>query len=172
MATKKGSTRRQPAGGSTMPPDDFVQLSVVLTGYEASALWGTGQVDSYREVVKGAVGAKNLNDLLLRARAIHKRHGHDIAATEEAYRVEILSSPRLGPIARNVIQLWYLGTWMGMPAQWKTSYGSFAGDTNRVVSAAAYQESLVYQAARAHPPGARQPGYGSWALNPVAKEQA
>ena len=35
-----------------------------------------------------------------------------------------------------------------------------------VVSADAYQAGLAWGLAGAHPQGARQPGYGSWALPP------
>ncbi|HMV68149.1 MAG TPA: hypothetical protein PKA64_14975, partial [Myxococcota bacterium] len=122
--------------------------------------------DACRDAALGAVGPDNLADLLARARAIAARCGDDLDATEAAYRAEILASARLGPIARSVIQLWYLGSWPGMPAAWRATYGAFPGDTSRVISAAAYQESLVYRVAQAHPPGAKQPGYGSWAARP------
>ena len=42
-------------------------------------------------------------------------------------------------------------------------------DTTRVISAEAYKQSLVYNVMQAHPPGAKQPGYGSWSQSPEAE---
>lgn len=54
-----------------------------------------------------------------------------------------------------VIELWYLGIWRGT-----------MGTEGVVVSPRAYREGLVWRAMGAHPMGAKQPGFGSWALPP------
>lgn len=151
-------------------PDDaletFVALSAVLTGFERVDLYGTGQADAYWQTVVGAVGDENAAVLLATATAIQRASGDDLDALERATRQDILASARLGPMARNIIQLWYLGTWFQMPATWSAEYGVHVADTTRIVSAEAYQQSLVYDVMRAHPPGAKQPGYSSWHTPP------
>lgn len=66
-------------------------------------------------------------------------------------RQRIFDDATLGPLARNLIQLWYLGQW-GFP----------------VISAQAYQEGLVWKAIGAHPQGAKQQGFGTWSSPPPA----
>jgi hypothetical protein len=46
--------------------------------------------------------------------------------------------------------MWYNGNW-----------------GQNVVSGQAYIQGLIWDAAEAHPPGAKQPGYGSWAIPPL-----
>lgn len=147
-------------------PETFVALSAVLTGFERVDLYGTGQTAPYWQTVREAVGDDNAAALLATAAAILERCGDDLDALEVATRQDILASARLGPMARNIIQLWYLGTWFQMPATWSAEYGVHVSDTTRIVSPEAYQQSLVYDVMRAHPPGAKQPGYGSWHTAP------
>jgi hypothetical protein len=78
----------------------------------------------------------------------------------------ILDDPKLGPVARNIILLWYCGTWTALSEAWRAAYGASPLDTSRVVSAEAYQGSLQWAAAAAHPAGARQQGYGAWSVAP------
>jgi hypothetical protein len=54
-----------------------------------------------------------------------------------------------------VIELWYLGLWRGV-----------MGTDNRIVSARAYREGLVWGLFGGHPMGAKQQGYGAWSLPP------
>jgi hypothetical protein len=99
----------------------FVELSVGLTGFSPTELQGTGMVDVYVQTVEEA-GV--LDELL--------------AAEEPS-----------GDAARDVILLWYCGTWRG-----------------RTVSADAYLAGLQWVAAGAHPAGGRAQGYGAWAVPP------
>ena len=78
---------------------------------------------------------------------------------------EILGDPELGPVARNVALLWYCGTWTALPDSWRARHG-VAADTTHVVSAAAYQAGLQWSVVGGHPAGARQQGFGAWALEP------
>lgn len=151
-------------------PDPFVQTSAVLTGFSAVELWGTGMVAAYRRVLDEAAGAPIAARLVATGEALVGRFPRNPAAVEEAYRHEILADATLGPVARSLIQLWYLGAWTQLPATWRRDHGANPGDQSRVISAQSYPNALVYLAADTHPPGARQPGYGSWALpaTPVA----
>ncbi len=78
----------------------------------------------------------------------------------------IMSDGLLGPLARNIISLWYLGIWNELPWYWWLQHGIGATNETRVVSSEAYKEGLLWRAMGAHPPGAKQPGYGSWSLPP------
>lgn len=148
------------------PLERFVGLSAALTGFERVDLYGTGLASALLGTVESVVGEATTALLLGAWASIDERFRGEPAVMDEAIRAEILASPRLGPVARNVIQLWYLGSWIEMPQGWRQEYGTSPLDTTRVVSAAAYQQSLVFDVMRAHPPGAKQPGYGSWALPP------
>jgi hypothetical protein len=79
---------------------------------------------------------------------------------------EILGDPDLGPVARNIALLWYCGTWTALPDSWRSRNGAAAADTTHVVSAAAYQAGLQWSVVWAHPAGARQQGFGAWAIEP------
>jgi hypothetical protein len=81
---------------------------------------------------------------------------------EDAIRCEILSDPTLGPVARNIVKLWYVGIWYALPAAWSELNGARPADTTFTVSATAYTEGLLWPAIGANPPGAKPPGFGTW----------
>lgn len=74
-----------------------------------------------------------------------------LAACEERGAEAVMADERLAPVARSVIVLWYCGTLDG-----------------RVLSMESYLAGLQWVAAGAHPVGARQQGYGAWAVAPEA----
>ncbi len=86
-------------------------------------------------------------------------------------RLDILADPTIGPLARNLIVLWYLGQWNQLPADWRDAWGANAMDQTCIISPEAYVQGLVWPAIHTHPPGAKMPGYGSWALPPVGAEE-
>ena len=77
-------------------------------------------------------------------------------------RRSILGDARLGPVARNIMKLWYLGIWYELPRPWIEANGARAANITFMVSAEAYTEGLVWPAVGANPPGAKAPGYASW----------
>lgn len=176
------------AAGTTVvtgaAPDErterFIELSVILTGFGRVELTGTGLAGTYLRAIDAALPAGVADDLLdaLGKRAAPARApipvpapapapgqpGRDVAAVGA-----VLDDPRLGPVARNLIVLWYCGTWTALPDEWRAAYGSSPGDVTRVVSAAAYQGGLQWAAAGAHPAGARQQGFGAWSSAPQGR---
>lgn len=142
----------------------FVQFSAAATGFSEFDLFGTGQAGEYYTVVEEIVGKKPLDDLLAVFEGVVQ--GAVSTPRDAALRQEIFSDPRLGPIARNVLKLWYLGTWYEMPTEWRAAYGVHLKDTTRVVSPIAYTEGLLWPAIGANPSGAKAPGYGSWQYPP------
>lgn len=146
--------------------ESFVSLSAVLTGYERVELLGTGLAGEYYSQVLAVVGPDITGDLLdIGTRILHE-YGHVEAARDAAVRQELLASPKFGPVARNIIQLWYWGSWIQLPPAWRHQYGTSLQDTTHFTSAEAYKQGLIWDAMRSHPQGAKQPGFGSWSLRP------
>jgi hypothetical protein len=141
----------------------FLDFSAEVTAFSTLDLYGTGQAESYLAAVAAVVGEQALSELL-------DAYDHVPQADPQARAAllwqEVFSSEKLGPIARNVIKLWYAGTWYKLPAEWTETYGAREGDVTFVVSPAAYTEGLLWRAIGANPPGAKAPGYGSWAAPP------
>ncbi len=146
--------------------EEFVAISVVLTGYSRAELYGTGCVSEYwhhfRQVTPDPILAEFLTDAVELERAF----AGDRKTVERGVRLRYLSSEKLGPLARSLIQLWYLGQWVPLPQAWRRSFGASRFDVSRIISALAYKEGLVWDAIGAHPMGAKQQGFGSWAAAP------
>jgi hypothetical protein len=143
--------------------DSFLSLSVALTGFEQIQLLGTGQAFTYFDIVCERTGNKNSNKLWKLWKKIQSKEEN----IEEKIRVSILSDPQLGPMARNIITLWYLGQWDAMPSQWISTYGKHSSDETVIISGDTYKEGLVWPAVGAHPMGAKQPGFDSWSSPPA-----
>jgi hypothetical protein len=149
----------------TTPFDDFLALSVALTGYSRFRLLGTGQAPLYFSTLADVVGEATVTELLQTFQRVRDAAA-DAAAVEPMLRAEILSDEKLGPIARNVIKLWFVGVWYQLPPEWREPYGVSDKDVTFVPSPAAYAEGLLWPTIDANPSGAKGPGYGTWALPP------
>jgi hypothetical protein len=136
-------------------------LSAILTGFGRIELLGTGMVGEYLRTLDAILPAGLLDEFL----AVPERlpQGADL---EGAVTSQIIDDPKLGPLARNVILLWYCGTWTALPDAWRAAHGASPLDTDHVVSAEAYQAGLQWVVAGAHPAGAQQQGFGAWSLAP------
>jgi hypothetical protein len=165
---------------------EFLSLSVDLTAFEETVLLGTGLARHYLAKVQAACGDEVVTALLdahraTRADAAVDAGGQDRALTDlalldralldRALRHRIFSDDRLGPVARNVIKLWYAGMWCALPPEWIDCYGARTAAETSAVTAAAYQEGLLWPAIGANPPGAKAPGYGSWAQPPRIEDR-
>ncbi|MEU9900836.1 hypothetical protein ACIBCS_43265 [Streptomyces phaeochromogenes] len=165
------------------PPsfEEFLFLSADLTAFEETDLLGTGMGHEYLAKVRGACGDEVVNALLdahRAARADAAGEGGSRAQSpldrdlfDRALRHRVFSDDRLGPVARNVIKLWYAGMWYALPPEWIDRYGAHAAVETSTVTAASYQEGLLWRAIGANPPGAKAPGYGSWAHPPRIAER-
>ncbi len=129
--------------------EHFLDLSVTLTGFSHFQLLGTGLTETYLATLESIVPEDVLGQLL--------DAGPDS-----------LGDPELGPVARNLILMWYCGTWNPLPDDWRDRHGSSPLDTRHVISAEAYRSGLQWVAAGAHPAGANQQGFGAWAMPPAA----
>ncbi len=149
------------------PLDQFVALSVALTGFTAAELHGTGLVGTYYALLPSIVGDAMFGDFMTRWIYTDERAAGDEALLHQLVKDQILDDPDFGPLARNLAAVWYTGQWNQLPADWRNRHGAWANDQTFIVSPAAYTEGLVWKAIGAHPQAARQQGYGSWALPPV-----
>lgn len=146
--------------------NDFLRLSAVLTGFTPFDLRSTGQAEAYYSTLGDVVGDAIVGELLDAFRRVSGEAGEDEAARDRGLRREILSDDKLGPVARQVIKLWYVGTWYELPAEWQESYGTSENDRTFVLSPNSYKEGLLWPAIGANPSGAKPFGYGMWATPP------
>jgi hypothetical protein len=141
----------------TDPFEEFLLLSVQLCGISRFDLLGTGYAKPYFEKVKEIVGS----DVLYRLLTTYA----DLRDDREV-RAAILNHPEFGPIARNIIKLWYAAAWFQLPFTWRQNFGERPLDRTFVPYPYAYPESLLGPAVGAHPAGAKPAGHQSWTLPP------
>ncbi|HLF25523.1 MAG TPA: hypothetical protein VJG32_04255 [Anaerolineae bacterium] len=149
--------------------EQFLSLSVGLTGFNRAELLGTGLVQEYYQQVVSVIGEAISQELWAIARKLIERAGNEGADLEAAIRRELMASPKFGPIARNIVQLWYWGAWIELPQAWRNQHRASPQDVTHFTSAAAYQQGLLWKTMGAHPQGAQQPGFGSWSMRPTTK---
>lgn len=142
--------------------DAFAELSAALTGFDAPHLVGTGNVELYWNLLVERAGAAN-------AAALVAAWSEAVAPApdpDRAMRISILADGRLGPLARNLIRLWYIGTWKHLPAEWRATHAPELADGDIIPAREAYTEGLLWPAVGANPPGAKPFGYAMWAKPP------
>jgi hypothetical protein len=135
----------------------FLVISAELAGFSVAELQATGNVRHLFEELGTIVGVAVRREFVR-------------APLDPAVR---LSDPFHGPLARNVIRMWYLGQWQRLPDEWTSAlaatfkpFDEFGRNFNRVISARAYREGLAWPAIGANPPAAKQPGFASWTEPP------
>jgi hypothetical protein len=141
--------------------EQFLGLSVELTGFDRLKLLATAMTGTYIDTMDARLPAGVLDELLAVYGQLPAGAGREAAIT-----AQLLEDPKLGPVARNLILLWYCGTWTVLPEQWHAAYGGPRLDDSGVVSPDAYVAGLQWVAAGAHPAGARQQGFGAWSQAP------
>ncbi len=147
---------------------DFYQLSVALTGYNLAHLKGTGVGEKYYDVLSTFVSEEILANLFDCFQSLQPN--------KEQLRSAILANACFGPVARNIIKMWYVGNWYQLPPLWQQRYAipSQIPDEYQkklvngqfVISSDAYLQGLAWTALNSHPMGGRQPGFSSWAMPP------
>jgi hypothetical protein len=140
---------------STDDLSSFFAMSAELTGFSEFELQATGVGEAYYQKLVDMVGLDTLDELY--------------SAFAEQAIDDILTQPRLGPLAKNIIKMWYTGSWYPMPPSWRVRNNVLPEKQAQgasPVSGEAYQEGLVWRALDAHPMGARPQGYGAWSQPP------
>ena len=135
----------------------FLQVSSDLTGFDRFELTSTGMAETYLTTLDRIVPAGLMDDLMA---AWYDPDAIMVGRTP-------FDDPKIGPVARNIILLWYRGTWTGLPEAWRAAYGASPLDVDHLVSGAAYRAGLQWAAAGGHPAGADAQGYAAWAAPPA-----
>lgn len=128
----------------------FLKISVQLTGYSEMELLGTGMLESYFNVVMNKNGVPVVESFLAKSADILARNKDDPGQMREEILNDLMPDSLYGGLTKNLITMWYMGSWM-----------------EEMVSPQAYIQGLIWKAADSHPPGAQQPGYGSWHTPPL-----
>lgn len=129
--------------------DVFMSISEALTGFSVNELQSTGLAETYYNyILKNLEVATFVEFLTISKNVFESSFTGD--QLRNAITAEIMADSGLNDMAGKVITIWYLGTWEG----------AYINDLS-------YQEGLVWNVMHAHPPGAKQPGYKSWAVKPV-----
>jgi hypothetical protein len=145
----------------TSPLALFYELSVLLTGFGETDLLGAAAGEEYFDMLVQGAGEANVRDLL----SAFKRTRGSAAQFRRAIWDD--ADGRFGPVARNLLLMWYLGSWFRLPQEWHQKFGVDVPVVDeQVVSTAAYKEGLIWRTMAAHAPGAKPPGFGSWSEAP------
>jgi len=133
--------------------DLFLEISTYLTGFNRAELQGTGMLETYFNTVNDPPreADKNNIDFFFEAvQSILKDGNGDEQAISTAIAAHLMPLSAYNGMAQQIITLWYTGNW-----------------GNNVLSSQSYIQGLMWGTAEAHPPGAKQPGFGSWSMPPV-----
>ncbi len=148
--------------------DRFLALSAELTAFPVVELVGTGESEAYLATFDRIVGPAAVDAVLDAHAAIADETG---PALQRELRRTVFGDSYLGPLARNLIKLWYVGIWYQLPRAWREANGARDGDETFTVSANAYTQGLLWPAIGANPAGANAPGWASWTEAPRLAER-
>jgi hypothetical protein len=133
--------------------DEFLSLSILLTGFNRTELESTGMIETYFQTLIDRTEAsilkpffENVVDILKIVAVVNR----DAAITSQ-----LMPDSAYNGVAKRIILMWYEGLWVTavFPPQ--------------VISSLAYAQGLMWTAAKTHPSGAKQPGFGSWQREPL-----
>ncbi len=142
----------------------FLEISSQLTGFEVAELQGTGMGPTYLDTIATTTPAETLAQFFEAAAQILQKGAGDEALMNTMIAAELFPLGCFSGLAQNIITMWYTSQW---PPAVNASIAKNGIENARNVSPEAYVQGLVWTAANTHPPGAKQPGYGSWASPPV-----
>jgi len=141
-------------------PQLFSKISSLLTGFSETELKATGMLDTYYDTILANNSGDNIDFFFQNVSAILNAPKQTDDDIEEGIRTQLMPDISYNALAKNIIMLWYTGNLYDMA-------GPNPGFTSNVVNAESYKQGLMWTAAHSHPPGAKQPGYGSWANPPI-----
>ena len=137
----------------------FIDLSSALTGFSPLQLAGTGVAENYLGVLDSILAPDIFRELLAQAAVLSNEPGDEAVS-------RFLGDDRFGPVLRNIILLWYTGSWNALPDDWRSQYGTSPLDVTQIVSVSGYQSGLQWIVAGGHAAGANHQGFGAWSLPP------
>jgi hypothetical protein len=158
-------------GGGDLPVPEqmklFVEMSAILTGIDAKklapAIDPVNVKQEYFAIISRNAGA-DFQELLAtyqeqRRPFVDGNNALLLDKKAELAKQVLSAEPALVALARNIMLLWYLGTW---------APSSQDPGNRRVVSSKAYTQGWVWQVAQAHPMGFSKLVFGYWQTPPVA----
>ena len=128
----------------------FLQISSYLTGFNEVELLGTGMLDTYLKTVEENNSSSDVQLFIEASAAIITEAKGNNQQLNNAIATRLIPNSYYNNLAQNIITMWYTGTW-----------------NSNVISPQSYVQGLIWDIAEAHPPGAKQPGYGSWSIPPL-----
>jgi hypothetical protein len=139
--------------------DTFLAISAWLTGYEPVELQGTGMVQTYYSTLREKIKALDLDAFFAESDFILKMAQTNVDAAKARTASHLMQNSSFNSLGKQIILMWYIGQWFADPS----------GDPNNSaqIDAQSYVEALMWPTADTHPPGAKQPGFGSWAEKPI-----
>ncbi|MCU0322112.1 MAG: hypothetical protein MUE72_06805 [Chitinophagaceae bacterium] len=129
----------------------FLQISSHLTGFKEIELLGTGMLDTYLQTIEENNSSTDVQLFMQASATIIAEAKENKQYLDNAIATRLIPSSCYNNLAQNIITMWYTGTW-----------------NNSVISPQTYVQGLIWDVAEAHPPGAKQPGYGSWSIPPLS----
>src|ERR1022692_305627 len=100
------------------PLEQFLNLSVVLTGFNKVELQAAGVGREYLNLLIEMAGDTLCFELWAETQAIYAQHAGHAARLEREVNQRILKSAKYAPLARNIILLWYNAIWYQLPPDW------------------------------------------------------
>lgn len=143
----------------------FLDISAQLTGFQAIELEATGMVSTYFKTAASASASDVWADFLRQSRKVLEEGSGNPARMRELIAQSLFPTHLFNGLAVNITFMWYSGQWAPTV---DAPDANLATVTN--ISADAYVQGLMWTAAHTHPPGAKQPGFGSWARLPVTAQ--
>lgn len=129
----------------------FLEISTFLTGFSAVELLGTGMLETYYNVVIDQNAQVFTDAFFATSEKILADYRPSPLIIKEKIATRLLPDSLFGGLAKGIITMWYMGSWGG-----------------NIISPQTYVQGLVWGVAGTHPPGAKQPGYGSWSKLPLS----
>ena len=142
--------------GQIVQIDDFIEISVELTGFSKIELLATGMLGDYYGLVVDNTDPVDLKAFFNEVKTILDVGRYDPDAANKLIGENLIPDSHYGGLAKKIILMWYSGL------------KPMAGDP-QIASDAAYIHSFMWKAAKTHPAGAMQPGYGSWEEKPIGQ---
>jgi hypothetical protein len=138
-----------------MTLDTFVNLSVILTGYPKSKIQPQNNTQKLPELYFGVLNKEVPSDLIA---SLNDTFLAIPDPDESSVKAKIVMNDKLGPVAKNILKMWYLGIWYDLDKK--------KPDNSYVVSNIAYKNGLAWSTMYAHPMGYSEENFEYWNTPP------
>lgn len=168
MSDPTATPQTAPQAATPADMDNFVALSVILTGVSATVIAPSFDTFNLKELYYAAAQADNA-DALAALLAQYAALAAQSPVPAPAAIIDAVMEPResaTARMARAIILAWYSGAWYATA----DLYAAIT-PTPRVLSAVAYEQGLMWKVAQAHAMGSADYPFGYWNGQPPALDQ-